>query len=275
VVTTSKRSALLSYLVVLAFVLWVVMPILVILQNSLKPTLLIFTIPPTWAFWPTFDHYAHILSEVHFQQFLLNSTIVSTTTCLLSLAIGSPAAYALARLRVRGRAPLAFLILLARMVPAFVLVVPLYTAFVYLHGINTYWAIVAAHVSFTLPVVIWMMRSFFEDVPIELEEAARVDGATQLGAFIRVALPLVAPGLAASGILCLLFSWNEFLFALILSGRDTQTMPIGVSNFIGTVSIDWGGSSAAAILAMIPVFILGLSVQKFLVRGLTMGAVKG
>jgi multiple sugar transport system permease protein len=123
--------------------------------------------------------------------------------------------------------------------------------------------------------VIWMMRSFFEDVPIELEEAARVDGATRWGAFMRVALPLVAPGLAASGILCLLFSWNEFLFALILSGPDTQTMPIGVSNFIGTVSIDWGGSSAAAILAMIPIFILGLSVQRFLVRGLTMGAVKG
>jgi len=251
-VTMSRRPALLSYLVVTAFVLWVLAPILVIFQNSLKPTLLIFTIPPTWAFEPTLDHYAHILSEGQFQKYLLNSAIVSISTCLLSLAVGSPAAYALARLPVRGRAPLAFLILLARMVPAFVLVVPLYTAFVYLHGINTYWAIVAAHVSFTLPVVIWMMRSFFEDVPIELEEAARVDGATRWGAFMRVALPLVAPGLAASGILCLLFSWNEFLFALILSGQDTQTMPIGVSNFIGTVSIDWGGSSAACLLYTSP-----------------------
>lgn len=274
-VGNSRSSVFVSYAVVVAYALWVLIPIFVIFQNSLKPTLLIFSIPPTWAFRPTLDHYFHILSEVRFQQFLVNSSVVAVGSTLLSLVAGSPAAYALARLRMRGRAGLAFLILFARMVPAFVLVVPLYTIFVFLHGINTYWAIVAAHVSFTLPVVIWMMRSFFEDVPIELEEAARVDGATQLGAFLRVALPLAAPGLVASGILCLLFSWNEFLFALILSGQDTQTMPIGVSNFIGTVSIDWGGSSAAAILAMIPVFILGLSVQRFLVRGLTMGAVKG
>lgn len=274
-VGNSRSSVFVSYAVVVAYALWVLIPIFVIFQNSLKPTLLIFSIPPTWAFRPTLDHYFHILSEVRFQQFLVNSSVVAVGSTLLSLVAGSPAAYALARLRMRGRAGLAFLILFARMVPAFVLVVPLYTIFVFLHGINTYWAIIAAHVSFTLPVVIWMMRSFFEDVPIELEEAARVDGATQLGAFLRVALPLAAPGLVASGILCLLFSWNEFLFALILSGQDTQTMPIGVSNFIGTVSIDWGGSSAAAILAMIPVFILGLSVQRFLVRGLTMGAVKG
>lgn len=274
-VGNSRSSVFVSYAVVLAYALWVLIPIFVIFQNSIKPTLMIFTIPPTWAFRPTLDHYFHILSEVHFQQFLVNSSVVAVSSCLLSLVAGSPAAYALARLPLRGRAGLAFLILFARMVPAFVLVVPLYTIFVFLHGINTYWAIVAAHVSFTLPVVIWMMRSFFEDVPIELEEAARVDGATRFGAFLRVALPLAAPGLVASGILCLLFSWNEFLFALILSGQDTQTMPIGVSNFIGTVSIDWGGSSAAAILAMIPIFILGLSVQRFLVRGLTMGAVKG
>ncbi|MGH7903149.1 MAG: carbohydrate ABC transporter permease [Candidatus Dormibacteraceae bacterium] len=273
--TRSRTSTVLSSVAVLAFLLWVLIPILIIFQNSLKPTLLIFTSPPTWTFQPTLAHYVHILSELHFQQFLTNSTIVAISSSVLALVLGSPAAYALARLRLRGRSGLAFLILLSRMVPAFVLVVPMFTIFVALHGINTYWAIVAAHTSFTLPIVIWMMRSFFEDVPVELEEAARVDGATQFGAFVRVALPLSAPGLVASGILCLLFSWNEFLFALILSGQDTQTMPIGVSGFIGTVSVDWGGSSAAAVLAMIPVFILGLAVQRFLVRGLTLGAVKG
>src|SRR5690242_1652581 len=117
------------------------------------------------------------------------------------------------------------------------------------------------------------MRGFFEEVPVELEEAAVVDGTSRFGAFTRVALPLVTPGLAASAVLCLLFSWNEFLFALVLSNSQTQTVPIGVAGFVGTVSIDWGGSSAAAVIAMIPVFALGLLAQRFLVRGLTLGAV--
>jgi len=153
--------------------------------------------------------------------------------------------------------------------------VPMYTIFHDLTLTGTYWALIAAHTAFNLPLVIWMMRSFFEDVPLSLEEAARVDGCSRLGTFLRVALPLGAPGLPATAILCILFSWNEFLFALVLSDQDTATMPIGVSSFIGSVSIDWGGSSAAAVIAMVPVFVLGLAVQRFLVRGLTMGAVKG
>jgi multiple sugar transport system permease protein len=120
-----------------------------------------------------------------------------------------------------------------------------------------------------------MMRSFFEDLPPELEEAALVDGSSRFGAFVRVALPLASPGMAATAVLCLLFSWNEFLFALVLSGSTTKTVPIGVSSFIGTVSVDWGGSSAAAIVALVPIFILGLAAQRFLVRGLTFGGVKG
>ena len=119
------------------------------------------------------------------------------------------------------------------------------------------------------------MRSFFEDLPRELEESALVDGTGTFGAFARVSLPLTAPGLGAAAILCLIFSWNEFLFALVLSGIHTETVPIGVASFVGSVSIDWGGSSAAAVLAMLPIFVLGLIAQRFLVRGLTLGAVKG
>lgn len=273
--TRIRSSSLAGYTLVLVFLLWVLIPIVVIVENSLKPSLLMFTNPPTWIFQPTFEHYEKVLSRLHFDQYLVNSTIVAGGSAALSLLLGTPASYALARLQMFGKGMWAYLILLARMVPAFVLVVPMFTIFLNLHSINTYWALIAAHTTFTLPLVIWMLRSFFEDVPIELEEAARVDGATQLGAFIRIALPLTAPGLSATGILCLLFSWNEFLFALVLSGPDTRTMPIGVSSFIGTVSIDWGGSSAAAVIAMVPVFVLGLAVQRFLVRGLTMGAVKG
>ena len=151
----------------------------------------------------------------------------------------------------------------------------MFVIFNQLHLTGSFLALILAHTSFNLPIVIWMMRSFFEDLPPELEEAALVDGSSRWGAFVRVALPLASPGMAATAVLCLLFSWNEFLFALVLSGSNTKTVPIGVSSFIGTVSVDWGGSSAAAIVALVPIFILGMAAQRFLVRGLTFGGVKG
>lgn len=270
-----NRGRIAAYVAVVAFVIWVLIPIYAVFSNSLKPSLIIFSSPPKWIFHPTFEHYRHVLGRLRFDRYLENSLIVAVGSTSLALIIGTPAAYAFARMRMRGREFLAFLILFSRMVPAFVLVVPMFLIFSHLHLVNTYRALILAHTTFELPLVIWLMRSFFEDLPAELEEAARVDGASRFGAFLRVALPLSAPGLTSTAILCMLFSWNEFLFALVLSGPSTRTMPVGVSSFIGTVSIDWGGSSAAAVLAMIPIFVLGLAVQRFLVRGLTMGAVKG
>lgn len=269
------RGRAFAYIAVLIFVLWVLVPIYAVFSNSFKQTLIIFSSPPEWTFSPTLTHYRNVLGKLNFGEYLFNSTIVAAGSTALALVLGTPAAYAFARLKMRGRNLIALVILFSRMVPAVVLVVPMFVIFSHLHLINTYQAIIAAHTTFELPLVIWMMRSFFEDIPAELEEAARVDGASRVGAFLRVALPLTGPGLTATAILCLLFSWNEFLFALVLSGPSTRTMPVGVSSFIGTVSIDWGGSSAAAVLAMVPIFVLGLAVQRFLVRGLTMGAVKG
>lgn len=270
-----NRGRIAAYVAVVLFLLWVLVPIYAVFSNSLKPSLVIFSSPPKWIFHPTLEHYRNVLGRLRFDRYLKNSAIVAGGSTTLALVLGTPAAYAFARLRMRGRELLAFLILFSRMVPAFVLVVPMFLIFSHLHLIDTYRGLILAHTTFELPLVIWLMRSFFEDIPGELEEAARVDGASRVGAFLRVALPLSAPGLTATAILCLLFSWNEFLFALVLSGPATRTMPVGVSSFIGTVSIDWGGSSAAAVLAMLPIFVLGLAVQKFLVRGLTMGAVKG
>ena len=264
-----------SYAVVAVFLVVVLVPIAAVVLNSLKRPIDIFTGELTLAFTPTLDNYVKVLGQLNFRTFLGNSAIVAAESTVLSLALGVPAAYALARLPVRGRRLWAGGILFTRMVPAVALVVPMYVLFQRLELLGTYAALVAAHTTFNLPIVVWMMRSFFEDLPPDLEEAALVDGAGRFGAFLRVAVPLSAPGLAATAVLCLLFSWNEFLFALVLSGRGTQTVPIGVASFIGTVSVDWGGSSAAAVLAMVPVFILGLAAQRFLVRGLTFGAVKG
>ncbi|SDL73529.1 carbohydrate ABC transporter permease [Nonomuraea jiangxiensis] len=263
------------YAVVAVFLAWVLVPILTVVLNSVKSPPDIFSATPRLAFTPTGDNFAKVLGELRFQDYLVNSTLVALGSTALSIAVGVPAAYALARLPIRGREWWAWLILFTRMVPAVALVVPMFVIFQSVSLLGTYAALVAAHTTFNLPIVIWMMRSFFEELPPDLEEAAQVDGTGRFGAFLRVALPLTTPALAATGVLCLLFSWNEFLFALVLSGRDTQTVPIGVASFIGTVSVDWGGSSAAAVLAMVPVFVLGLAAQRFLVRGLTFGAVKG
>lgn len=132
-----------------------------------------------------------------------------------------------------------------------------------------------AHSTINLPFVIWMMRGFFQELPIELEESAQVDGCSRLGSFLRIAVPLTAPGLAATTILCVLFSWDEFLFSVVLTDVNTRTLPVTISGFIGAVSVDWGGSSAAATIIMVPMIVMGLLVQKHPARGLTLGAVKG
>jgi len=253
-----------SYVVVGLFLVGVAVPILVVLVNSLKTPTDIFSRDPSIFFTPTVENYGKVFGQLDFARNLMNSGIVAVGSTLLSLVLGVPFAYALARLPIRGREWWARMILFSRMVPAVALVVPMFVLFQQAHLTGSY-----------LPIVIWMMRSFFEDLPPELEEAALVDGSSRFGAFVRVALPLASPGMAATAVLCLLFSWNEFLFALVLSGSSTKTVPIGVSSFIGTVSVDWGGSSAAAIVALVPIFILGLAAQRFLVRGLTFGGVKG
>ena len=261
--------------VVIGYLLWVLVPIATVTLNSFKPTTAIFTERPNVRFSPILEHYRGIFEDGKFIEFLQNSAVVAIGTTTLALTLGTPAAYALARLPMRGRELWSRFFLVTRMVPAVALVVPMFIIAVRTGLKGTLFGLVLAHTSFTLPLVIWMMRSFFAELPLELEEAALVDGTTRFGAFWRIALPLTLPGLTATAILVMLFSWNEFLFALILSGPDTQTMPVGMASFIGTVSIDWGGSSAAAVIAMLPVFVLGLAVQRFLVRGLTMGAVKG
>ena len=265
----------LAYAVVSLFLLWTLLPIVIIGLQAVKPTLLMFSTPPTWVFEPTAEHFLKVFARHQLHLQMRNSLIVGVSTMIVSLSVGSLAAYSLARTPIRGRGALAVAILFTRMVPAGALVVPMYVIMRNLGWTNSYIGIIAAHTTFNLPFVVWMMRSFFQEIPPELEEAAMVDGCTTLQTFYRIALPLASPGLTATGILVLILSWNEFLFALVLSGRATRTLPTGISAFVGSVSVDWGGSSAAAVMAMVPVFIVGMLVQRYLVRGLTMGAVKG
>jgi len=274
-VAAKKSVTIISAIVISLYVLWVAIPLVLVIFQSFRPRLLMFVDPPVFFFTPTTEHYIGIFSRQNILMFMRNSAIVGVFSTGLCLILGSMCAYALSTLKLPGKNFWALLILLTRMVPASTLMVPIYVMMRTFGLLNTHTAIILTHATLNLPFTIWMMRSFFDDVPKELEQAAMVDGCSRILSFFKVAMPLAAPGLVATGILAMLFSWNEFMFALILSSPRTRTLPIGISSFMGAVSVDWGGSSAAAVVACIPVFIAGVIVQKYLVRGLTMGAVKG
>jgi multiple sugar transport system permease protein len=254
-------------------------PIYWIALNSLKLNIDIFAVPPVWFdFPPTLDNYRATLIERNFLGFAANSLIIAVATTIVSLAFGTMAGYALARFQFPGNAKfhISFWILSTRMMPPIVTVIPLFIFFNFLDMLNTKTAVVIAYTAFNLPFATWMMKSYFQDLPVELEEAAMVDGDTRWGAFLRVALPLARPGLAATAIFCLIISWNEFLLALVLTQTEqSQTLPIGIAGRVTQYTTHWGEISAAGFLAAIPIMIFALAVQKHLVRGLSFGAVKG
>jgi multiple sugar transport system permease protein len=272
---TRANRPVLSWIVLGTFLVFVLAPILLVLMNSLKDPREIYSGSLSPLFHVTLDNYKTVIQRVHIQDAMLRSLVVAVGSTALAMLAGVPSAYALARLPLRGRGLWSGVIIFARMTPAIVLVVPMFVLFTQLRLTDSYLPLILAHATISVPLVIWMMRSFFEDLPPELEEAARVDGATRLGAFIRIALPLTVPGMTATAIMAFLASWNEFLFAATLAGQNTQTAPLAIASSVGKLSTDLGTSAAAAVLAMAPIFALGWFVQRFLVRGLTLGAVKG
>ncbi|MGH6924395.1 MAG: carbohydrate ABC transporter permease [Propylenella sp.] len=254
-------------------------PVYWIAANSFKFDIDIFSIPPLWfPTNPTLKHYNSAFIERPFLQYALNSFIIAVATTIVALVLGTMAGYALARFRYPGnvRYHVSFWILSTRMMPPIVTIIPLYLFFNYFQMLNTKTAVVIAYTAFNLPFATWMMKSYFQDLPVELEEAAMVDGDTRWGAFLRVALPLARPGLAATAIFCLIISWNEFLLALILTLTEkSQTLPIGIAGRVTQYNTYWGEISAAGFTACIPIVIFAFIVQKHLVRGLSFGAVKG
>lgn len=227
---------------------------------------------PVWFFTPTWENYQNVIARNNFLEFTYNSFVIAALSTGIGLLLGLPAAYSISRFKQEG---LALAILIARLTPYITYLVPWYLAFRALGLLDSYIALTLTHLIVGMPLVVWIMISFFESVPIELEEAAFVDGATRLGAFMRVILPLSAPGIVAASILAFIFSWNQFLFSLVLSGPNTQPVPVAVFNFITYGQIDFGGLGAAAVLITLPVIILTLIIQRWIVTGLTMGAVKG
>jgi len=223
-------------------------------------------------FTPTLENYKTVLHRNPFPQFTVNYLVVAVGSTMLGLVLGLPAAYSVARFRQTG---LALGILAARMAPGISYLIPWFILFTKLGLVDTYLALILTHLTVGLPLILWTMIGFFEDIPREVEEAALVDGCSIFGTFWRIALPLTRPGIAAAAILSFIFSWNNFLFSVILSGSQTRTLPVAVFNFMSYEEINWGGLTAAATLITLPVLVLVLFVQREIVRGLTLGAIKG
>ena len=203
-----------------------------------------------------------------------DSLIISVGSMVASVVVGVPAAYSFARFRTGGE-NLSFWVLSTRMFPPVASALPLFLVFKVLHLLDTHWALILANTIFNLPFVIWLLKGFFEDLPVELEEAAVIDGTTIFGAFRRIALPLVGPGLVVTALFSFIFTWNEFMFALLFTRRDVRTLTIIVPSLVGGHEILWGQVAAVGVVAIIPNVLLAMLLQRFLVRGLTLGAVKG
>jgi multiple sugar transport system permease protein len=252
----------------------VLFPVFFIVQMSVRTGLEAFRMPPTLSFTPTLQNYVDLV-EGKFIRALMNSTVTATSTTLLALLLGVPAAYAFSRARFRAQGLVSLWTLCTRMAPAIAFGIPFFLIYKELGLIDTRVGLIVIYLTFNLSLVIWMMRAFFDAVPRSLEEAAYIDGAGVAGAFVRIALPLTAPGLATTAIFTFLLSWNDFFYSLILTRSEAVTAPVAIVNFMNYESWEWGKVAAAATMIMLPVVGLSVVMRKYIVHGLTAGAVKG
>lgn len=249
-------------------------PFLWLLHMSIKPDRDIFAFPPKLYFRPTASHYLS-LWETDFRRSFVNSAVASVSSTILSLIIGVPAAYALSRASFKSEGKIALWILASRMAPPIAFTIPFFLIYRHLELLDTITGLVIIYLTFNLSLVIWMMRTFFDGTPRSLEEAAWIDGASVWDGFLRIILPISAPGLAATAIFCFLFSWNDFFFALILTRTHAMTAPVAVVNFMNYEGWEWGKIAAGGTMVMLPVVIFSFIVRNYFVRGLTAGAIKG
>jgi multiple sugar transport system permease protein len=275
---------ILRYAIIFALLLFFLFPIYIMISTSFKPDPAVLTKPPTWSFQPTLENYRYAFEEADFALFIKNTLVVSFVSTLFVIILGALASYSFARYDV-GKGHVMFFILTTRMFPAIAVVLPYFVLFrgigqtaigQFLNiGLDTTGALIITYTMFNLPFAIWLMHSFFQEIPIELEDSARLDGYSRFQVFRKVVLPLAAPGIAVTAIFSLIFSWNEFLFAFMLTRDVARTITVGVAGFWTQRGILWGPLSAAAVICVIPTLIFALVLQRYFVRGLTFGAVRG
>jgi multiple sugar transport system permease protein len=276
-VTAAKRLRMFILIGVAAVLLAVwAFPVVWALLTSFKTERDVLAYPPTIIFEPTLRNYRDVLfGSASILPNLLSSTIVAGASTALTLLFAVPAAYALARLEFPGRRASGFYVLATQMLPPVGLIIPYYLALQKVGGLDTYWGLIVIYLTFSLPFAIWLLVSYFEDIPREMEEAALLDRAGRLRALWHVILPQVRGGIAVTTIFVFLNAWNEFLFAVVLGGNRVRPVTVAMFNFISVEQTLWAKLAAGAMLAMAPVILLGLIAQRHIVKGLTVGAVKG
>jgi len=270
-------NMVLFYVFLIIFVLASIFPLLWVFKMSIVTKSELFATPPTiLPQTPTSAEYAQIFGDSAFQRALINSTIIASVTTVICLFFGSIAAYAIARLRFRFKGTVMTLILAISFFPAVAIIAPLFVQFSQTGLINTYWSVIITDTVFALPLTIWLLVAFFRELPRDLEDAAKVDGATTIQAFRKVIVPLAAPGVFTTAILTFIYAWNEFLFAnTFLFDQSTQPVTVVIPNFATVYTVDYGAQAAAAVVVTVPLVIMVLIFQRRIVSGLTAGAVKG
>jgi multiple sugar transport system permease protein len=270
-----NASGIGAYVLAIAATLFFAFPIFWMTISAFKAETDIAVFPPTFLFSPTTASFKQLFSELNADKALLNSAFIVCLSTLFAMIAGTLAAYALARFDVKNKNLVAFQILSIRMLPPIVSVIPLFMIAKQLGIFDTPWLLIAVYTLNGLPFVVWVMRVFIQEIPQSIEEAAMIDGCGRFEVFWRVTLPLLLPGLAATMVIIFMFAWNEYLLASILTSNEARTLPVIAASAIKPKAISWGLASAAGVLMSLPVVVLVLLMQKYLVRGLTLGAVKG
>jgi multiple sugar transport system permease protein len=262
-----------AHIVLILATLSILLPLLWILRTSLVSRRVAYLIPPDWTAPPNLDSWTYIFGSQGFMRFFVNSLVISLATAVISLLIGVPAAYAIARWRTGGQ-PLRIGVLATQILPAIALVIPTFIIARSLGLLNSQGLLAVMYLSFGLPFVVWILAGFFQGLPVEVEEAALVDGATRMQILLRVVVPMAAPGLIAAGVFSFVLAWNEFLWAFILTGLESRTLPVAVAGLVTQQGTLIGPMAAATVLMSAPVIVLTFVVRRYLVTGLTFGSVK-
>lgn len=270
-----RLSTKIGLAIILAlFIFWWLFPVYWMISSALKVDVSMFTLPPTWFFKPDLSNFRNLFVTKGFPSYVVNSLIAALSSTAIAVFLGSLAGYGLARGKIRRKNDLAFWMITTRMAPIVGVMLPLYILFGKFRLVGTLQALILAYTTFNLPFAVWLMRGFFLEIPRDVEEAALVDGCTKLQSFFRIALPLAKPGLVAMGALCFMFAWNDYAFAVVFTSGKTQTLPVACQRLMTEYGIVWGQVMTTGIILVMPVFFLGVFIRKYLVRGLTMGAIR-
>jgi len=266
---------LFQYLFVAIMLLVTLTPVYIVISNSLRQTLDIKKMPPDLFFTPTFEHYAKLFEFDNFYSYFVNSIVISVSVTFITILFGTLTAYGFKLFKSRVGEYVSNFLLLGKLVPPITILIPLYIMLNYLRLTGTYLGPILAHSALAMSFTVWLLTSFMRGIPMEMLESACIDGSSRMNTLFKIIFPMLTPAIASAVVLVMRYSWNELIFSLQLTNLNTYPLTVGIARYVGAISVDWGKSSGAATVAMIPMILIGFMMQKYLVTGITSGSVKG